>query len=281
MLGLDNYGSDDDTSQPSSPQPAPTTKVVVPRKHPKKIAIALPALPKEPSVDEEDEEGAERPLKKRKTGGGSSLLSMLPTPKQRDALPAAQRVLGGGSKGPMLNLPSIPSTSSAPVLPSFEPPEPTPADPYPGYPTPKQRDALPAPQRVLEGGSKGPMLNLPIVSSAPVLPSFEPPEPTPTDPYPGYYQLPSGAWAAYDTEYYGKFMKKWQDDYNAHLRALEKGAVKGFEGLEVAAVGEVDALKEMERAKKEIQEREEKKAITMGAGGAPAAPRMTMTVSST
>ncbi len=54
--------------------------------------------------------------------------------------------------------------------------------------------------------------------------------------------------------------------------------MKGFEGLEDSAVGEVDAMKEMERAKKEIQEREERKAITMGAGGAPAAPRMNITV---
>jgi hypothetical protein len=73
-------------------------------------------------------------------------------------------------------------------------------------------------------------------------------------------------------------MKKWQDEYNAHVRALEKGVAKGFEGLEDSTLGEVDAMKEMERAKKEIQEREERKAITMGAGAGPAAPRMTMTV---
>ena len=119
---------------------------------------------------------------------------------------------------------------------------------------------------------------LPISSSAPAIPTFEPPEPTPADTYPGYYQLPSGAWAAHDPDYYAKFAKKWQEEYNAQVRALEKGAVKGFEGLDHSAVGEVDAMKEMERAKKEIQEREERKAITMGAGGAPAAPRMNITV---
>jgi proline-rich protein PRCC len=73
-------------------------------------------------------------------------------------------------------------------------------------------------------------------------------------------------------------MKKWQEEYDTHVRALEKGVAKGFEGFEDSALSEVDAKKEMERAKKEIQEREERKAVTMGAGGGLEAPRMTMTV---
>ena len=116
------------------------------------------------------------------------------------------------------------------------------------------------------------------LSAAPSLPTFEPPEPTQTDPYPGYYQLPSGVWAAYDSEYYAKFMKKWEHDYNAQLRALEKGAIKGFEGLKDAPVEEIDALKEREKAKKEIREKEEKKAVTRGAGGGPVAPKMNINV---
>jgi len=339
MLGLDDYGSDDDTSQPSLPQPTPTTTKVVaptkPRKPPKKIAIALPALPKESSEDGANEEGAERPLKRRKTGAeASSLLSMLPTPKQGNVLPAPQRILGGGSKGPMLTF-RLQSNSGSEVTstaaatsdsiddgsetvattlfrptsvakgkknPSTEehdinhavkhqpqkPPTPPAIDffslgevKHPLYILSCSKNVLGTTKKTTETSVKASAaLSLPSASSAPALPSFEPPEPTQTDPYPGYYQLPSGTWAAYDTEYYGKFMKKWQDEYNAHVRALEKGAVKGFEGLEAAVVGEVDAMKEMERAKKEIQEREEKKAITMGAGGAPAAPRMTMTVGS-
>lgn len=117
------------------------------------------------------------------------------------------------------------------------------------------------------------------MSSAPVIPKFEPPEPTPHDPYPGYYTLPSGAWAAHDPAYYAKFTQKWQAEYNAHVRALEKGRVKGFEGLDTAAVEEVDAMKEMEKAKLEIQERESRKAVTRGADGAPAAPNIKLTVS--
>ena len=74
---------------------------------------------------------------------------------------------------------------------------------------------------------------------------------------------PTGAWAAYDPEYYKKFYDKWKKEYDDHVRALEKGTAKGFEGFEDSA-SEVNAAKEMERAKKEIQEREEKKSLTMG-----------------
>lgn len=62
---------------------------------------------------------------------------------------------------------------------------------------------------------------------------------------------------------------------------MEKGAVKGFEGLDTAAVEEVDAMKEMERAKIELKDREEKKAVTKGADGGPIAPKMTINVSFT
>lgn len=120
---------------------------------------------------------------------------------------------------------------------------------------------------------------LPSLSSAPVIPTFEPPEPSQTDPYPGYYQLPSGVWAAHDPVYFAKYVKKWEAEYNAHVRALEKGMVKGFEGLETAAVEEVDAMKEMEKAKVEIREREERKAVTQGADGGPVAPKMNINVS--
>jgi len=44
-------------------------------------------------------------------------------------------------------------------------------------------------------------------------------------------------------------------------------------------VEEIDTLKEMEKAKKEIREREERKAVTQGAGGGPVAPKMNVTAS--
>lgn len=120
--------------------------------------------------------------------------------------------------------------------------------------------------------------SIPTLSSAPSVPTFERPEPTPQDPYPGYYQLPSGQWAAYEPEYYEKFRRKWQSDYDAYVRDLEKGVQKGFEGYEENA-SEVDAMKEMQKAKVEIKEREERKALTKGATGPAAEPNMTLTVS--
>jgi len=90
--------------------------------------------------------------------------------------------------------------------------------------------------------------------------------------------LPSGNWAAHDPEYYQKFYKKWQAEYNAHVRMLEKKAVKGFEGADTDDTQEVDAAKEMEKAKREIKEREDKKALTEGDKGAPHAPRMNVQV---
>ncbi|TFK92103.1 hypothetical protein K466DRAFT_514061 [Polyporus arcularius HHB13444] len=114
---------------------------------------------------------------------------------------------------------------------------------------------------------------LPSFTAAPRVDDFVPPEPTPTDPYPGYYLLPSGQWAAYEPAYYKKFYDKWKKEYDAHVRALEKGTVKGFEGAEEEAA-EVNALKVMEKAKREIQEREERKALTTAAAEVPDAPKM-------
>ncbi|EPS98565.1 hypothetical protein FOMPIDRAFT_1017632 [Fomitopsis schrenkii] len=115
---------------------------------------------------------------------------------------------------------------------------------------------------------------IPGVSSAPKVEDFVPPEPTAEDPYPGYYMTSAGTWAAYDSGYYKKFYDKWKKEYDDHVRSLEKGAGKGFENLETEGAREVNALSEMERAKKEIQEREERKALTTGGADVAAAPKM-------
>lgn len=92
MLGLDDYGSDSDTDQRNSPrlvsQGSRSAKKT--QRPPKKIAIPIPAIKVSP--DDEDE----RPVKRQKTGAGaSSLISILPNPKQTN-LPA------GGAKGSAL-----------------------------------------------------------------------------------------------------------------------------------------------------------------------------------
>ena len=137
--------------------------------------------------------------------------------------------------------------------------------------TPVARSATPTPSASL---SSIPTPSLPSVSSAPKVDDFAPPEPTRQDPYPGYYLLPSGQWAAHDPAYYKKFYDKWKKEYDAHVRALEKGVEKGFEGVESEGAAEVNAFEEMEKAKREIQEREEKKALTAGGQHVQVAPRM-------
>jgi proline-rich protein PRCC len=117
----------------------------------------------------------------------------------------------------------------------------------------------------------------PTVSSAPAVEDFTPPEPKSDDPYPGYYQLPSGTWAAHDPAYYQSFYNRWKKEYDAQVRALEKGA-KGFEAYDADAAREVNAEEERERARVEVKEREERKALTSGPQGAPEAPRMNVQV---
>lgn len=62
------------------------------------------------------------------------------------------------------------------------------------------------------------------------------------------------------------------------MRALEKGVAKGFEGVETQGAAEVDAAAEMERAKREVKEIEEKKALTQGGQHAQVAPKMNIKV---
>ncbi|KAF8125925.1 mitotic checkpoint regulator, MAD2B-interacting-domain-containing protein [Boletus edulis] len=113
------------------------------------------------------------------------------------------------------------------------------------------------------------------VSSAPAISTFRPPSPTLDDPCPGYYQLPSGAYAPYDTDYYASYAKKWKADYDKHIRALEKSQYQP----ETDGAQDVDMAAEMEKARREIKEREDRKALTMGMmgqneNGEPAMPRM-------
>ena len=131
---VDSYGSDSDGSgdeynlppQPnkstshSLPPPSHTSKpgsskltLAAPKakKAPKKIAIDLPALPKEDSADHDSDES--RPAKKPRTetrgAGSSALFSRLPAPKLvAPVKPAPERVLGSG-KGPGLVFSNTPS----------------------------------------------------------------------------------------------------------------------------------------------------------------------------
>nr|GAT58651.1 predicted protein [Mycena chlorophos] len=308
-LGLGDYGSDSEheSDTESSVAPPAVSKPVAaapaPKKRPpKKITIGLPTLGPAPEADELDDERPPAKKARLESGAGrSSLLSMLPAPKDKNpVLPPPQRALGGGA-APALTFNSTPKVETAtsgdalksnPI--AFRPASLAKGRANVNVEEGAKSKSTTAPRPTaapsvdffsLEGTSSSTLAaaasssSRPTISSAPVVPTFEPPEPTPTDPYPGYYTLPSGAWAAYDPEYYAKFQKKWQKEYDAHVRALEKGRVKGFEELDQTEVEEIDAAREMEKAKKEVQEREARKAVTAGAGAGPSAPNIKLTAS--
>ncbi|KAF7294910.1 hypothetical protein MIND_01029000 [Mycena indigotica] len=296
-LGLGDYGSDSEheseaedvqTKPAAAPTPAPAPK----KRPPKKITIGLPAL--SPAVEDDDLDGERPPAKKARLepgAGKSLLLSMLPAPKEKNPiLPAPQRTLGGGA-APALDFETAKPEKSESI--AFRPTSLTKGktnvnleDGASGSKASSTRAvqsnvdffSLAGPSIPQSTATPELSVSRPSVSSAPNIPKFEPPEPTPNDPYPGYYTLPSGTWAAYDPAYYAKFTKKWQAEYDAHVRALEKGKVKGFEELDNAEVEEINAEKEREKAKKEFHERETRKAMTMGGSG-PSAPNIKLTAS--
>ncbi|KAK0228570.1 mitotic checkpoint regulator, MAD2B-interacting-domain-containing protein [Armillaria fumosa] len=314
MLGLEDYGSGSESdgetetktlasssinSQSLKSQSKTTSIALPPPRTKKRVAIALPSL--KPVKDDDDEQEISKPAaKKPRLESGartSSLMSMLPAPKQKNPVPPpTERVLGGG-KGQAL------SSNTPPSAPPADEEAPAPSIPFlpPSLAKgrsnisleedrPKLSARTPAPTPAVDFFSLGATSALKPtdssstsstinISSAPAIPTFEPPEPTMNDEYPGYYQLPSGVWKAHEPEYYATFLKKWQKEYNDQVRALEKGVAKGFEGMEKEGMEDVDAKKEMERAKKEIKEREERKAITKGAGGAPDKPKMNINAS--
>jgi hypothetical protein len=56
--------------------------------------------------------------------------------------------------------------------------------------------------------------------------------------------------------------------------------MKGFEGADGEETQEVNAQREMERARHDVQEREERKKLTMGGAEVPQGPRMNIQVCS-
>ncbi|KAJ3913723.1 mitotic checkpoint regulator, MAD2B-interacting-domain-containing protein [Lentinula edodes] len=344
MLGIEDYGSGSDSDgegtsqrlQPiqiknSSISLPPPSSTKGPAKKKKTIAISLPTLKHADDGDDDDMQLEMLPAKKAKTGTGagfSSLLSMLPAPKQKAPVPSApERVLGGGNGPGLVFNTSRPATTAAalftedeesisgadePTLEgltssstsfAFRPPSVARGKANISLEEEKPRVTLKSrdPTSTMSADffglastssssssiskssvpsssfiSSAPSASI-TVSSAPDIPTFSVPEPSMNDPYPGYYQLPSGEWKQHDLEYYEKFRKRWEKSYNDHVRALEKGAVKGFEGYDRHEMADVDAAKEMERAKIEIKEREERKAVSKNPGGELAKPKMNIT----
>ncbi|KIJ59196.1 hypothetical protein HYDPIDRAFT_44162 [Hydnomerulius pinastri MD-312] len=283
-------------------------------KRTKKIAINLPSLPP-PEDDEDDRPPAKKPRIAPSAGSGkSSLLGVLPAPKQPVPVKEKkeERVLGGGG-GPGLVFRAARSApqsdemghaegvnedavedggeveveAAAPAGPStsFLPPSlkkgrtnisldsEGPSKAPPSVPKQPAKSSAPAMDFFSLGSTMTSSKPTPSVStssapttsisasSAPSIPTFRPPSPTLDDPYPGYYQLPSGAYAPYDPTYYASYAHKWKADYDKQIRALEKSQ------FEAEGAQDVDMAAEMEKARREIKEREERKALTTGKAG--------------
>lgn len=353
---LVDYGSDDSGDESTPPELNKSTSPSLPSSHasgsgssgltlpapkvkraPKKIAIDLPALPKDDSVNHESDGAplAKKPRTETRGTGSSALFSRLPAPKSVAPVKATpERVLGSGN-GPGLVFNNPPPQM---VRNTFR--TPSNVDTQSGLDGTEEEHSVSVPfmpvsvmkgkanvsleESFSKGKASAPDASPPAavdlfslstsyyltihvsgkhvypdstksssasitnskgiagslsISSAPKIDEYVPPEPTPDDPYPGYYQLPSGNWASYDPTYYQQFYNKWKADYDREVRALETKA-KGFEKADADDTQEINALHEMEKAKKEIHDREEKKALTQGAGGEPEAPRMNVKVRS-
>ncbi|EIM90074.1 uncharacterized protein STEHIDRAFT_166335 [Stereum hirsutum FP-91666 SS1] len=224
--------------------------------------VAAPLVPEDATQDEEEEtEGAvaAQPEAASSSTSASSTLFLPPSLKKGRTNISLGEDAGRTPRPSAQSSSSVPSISAAPPVDFFS----------------LGSTTSTASSSTTPSTSSSIKFTLPSVSSAPDIDEFVPPEPTPTDPYPGYYQLPSGTWAAHDPAYYQKFYDKWKRDYDAQVRAMEKNPAKGFEGADGDDTTEVNAAKEMERARIEIKEREDAKNMTQGTSeGQQAAPKM-------
>lgn len=272
------------TSSSSLALPAPKKR----RDGPVRITVEAPKF-----EDEDEERAPKKPRTVAASGGGtkgagsSSLFSALPAPKNATPVaPEPKRVLGGGG-GPALSFASVSSAStSAPQ--SEEKSTSNGLFLPPSMAKGKAKEVLPtvAAAPAVDFFSLGsttkaapaiPALDAPItssitLSSAPAVKDFEPPEPSPYDPYPGYYQLPSGEWAAHDPVVYKKFMQRLTSGVDMQAGNQTKSEAKEFAARSEDNMATFDPNEELRQG--QIAEREKRKAITTTPAGAPAVPRM-------
>ncbi|KAH7103903.1 mitotic checkpoint regulator, MAD2B-interacting-domain-containing protein [Auriculariales sp. MPI-PUGE-AT-0066] len=262
MFGLDAYGSDSSDAE-DAPRiaPASTTKAAAaPTAAPKvkkPVRIVVDALPK-PSRALEDAED-DRPAKKQRVEAGkgkSSLLSMLPAPKTAPAAPpkpvpapsADSAADDNDAEQEQLAKPAllVPTTVRKAAAANPSATKPKPAVNFFSF----GESSSSSSSRAAEASSSSSVR----ISSAPEIHEYEPPEPTPTDPYPGYYQMPNGQWAAYEPAYYKL-----------------SGTTKGFEGVDEDDLESFSAMDESARARAAI---EDTKNITKNIKTGPDAPKM-------
>ncbi|GJJ12102.1 hypothetical protein Clacol_006343 [Clathrus columnatus] len=288
--GLDVYGSDESDSDSliqvqkktvdehkssasksllSLPPPVHSAK---PRPRRAVFTVAKPT--RGPTSDEENEEDHPKVTKKprldSKAGAGSSsLLAMLPAPS-KSIVPAPSKANTATiTNSEVLNINSTEESGNARnLISSLQKGAAGETKPYKPSIDFFSLERITEPKSPPVARQAFPTTSIPssasiLVSSAPSVPTFEPPEPTPEDPYPGYYQLPSGQWAQYNQDYYMKYYNSWNNE--------SQRPEKGFEGVEERTTVQIDAREQLDLARKE---REDRKALTKNAGGGPVAPRM-------
>ncbi len=113
------------------------------------------------------------------------------------------------------------------------------------------------------------------ITAAPNVEEFIPPDPTPGGPYPGYFKMPNGNWAAYDQEYYTSIARTWTQRTTQEVdRSLQRD-VNAADGDHLQ---EVSAMDEASRTRAEIESRKDLTADVIRSG--PKAPNMKITVRS-
>ncbi|KAL7419862.1 hypothetical protein Q5752_005778 [Cryptotrichosporon argae] len=249
------------TAAPLPPPPVTSTAAAAPgkpkRKGPIKITLDLPKVAADEAGssragagESREEDGAkeadEKPAKRVKLGGAgsSALLGMLPPPKRKIAAPAAKPALA-------VNKAMAPKAVARPVVkPMDDDDDDAVAVPHAGTSTSASASAAKDAADDLDlFGLSGALASRPAavsakpatkpvsITSAPAVANFVPPPPGPNDPYPGYYQLPSGAWAAYEPEYYASF---FAGEENPDEGRGEDGRVgKQWDGLDDLARGSI------------------------------------------
>ncbi|CAE7213604.1 unnamed protein product [Rhizoctonia solani] len=307
--GLTSYGSDSEGEEETTQTtPKTTTAPLAKDAESKTNGSSAPSIvppPKKrrdgpvritveaPKFDDDAGEEVERAQKKPRTlgtgtkgAGSSSLFSALPAPKNATPiLPEPKRVLGGGG-GPALNF-STASTSGAqstdqnkssinglflpPAMAKAKAKAPAPAiesapsvDFFSLGSTNNAAPSVPAPDVTQSSSSSITLI------SAPEVKDFEPPVPTLFDPYPGYYQLPSGEWAMHNPAYYKKVIEQLTS--GPDLQTKNKSEAREFGGTAREDMATFDPNEALRQG--QIAELEKRKAITTTPAGAPAVPRM-------
>ena len=113
------------------------------------------------------------------------------------------------------------------------------------------------------------------ITAAPKVEEFVPPDPTPDDPYPGYFKMPNGQWAAYDPEYYYSIAKTWTQHSTEDKDRSRRRDINAADGDDLQ---EVSAMDEASHTRAQIEARKDLTADAIRSG--PKAPNMKVTVRS-